>query len=167
MEHWYCIYTKAKKEDQVCRRLMDKSDIEVFNPKLMRTQKRGRRSTDVVEALFPCYLFSRFNPDKYCHMIKYTSGVKRIVGDGAGNPFRVDDSIIALIKSRAKDGFVHCAERANFTAGSKVVVKEGPLKGLAGIFLEEITSQERVIILLNAIVYQARVELPKTLVDSA
>jgi len=168
MEHWYCIYTKAKKEDQVCRRLMDTSDIEVFNPKLKRTQKRNRGgdARDVVEPLFPCYIFSRFNPGKYYHMIKYTSGVKKIVGDGAGNPYRVDENVIALIKSRAKDGFIRCMERSDFTAGDNVIVKEGPLKGLMGIFLGEVNVRDRVIILLSAIAYQARIELEKSFIAS-
>lgn len=165
MEHWYCIYTKAKKEDLVCKRLMDISDIEVFNPKLKTKKNNNGKSRHVAEALFPCYIFSRFNPEKNYHMIKYTSGVKRVIGDRAGKPYIVDDSIITLIKSKAEDGFVRI-KRPDFTAGTEVNIQDGPLKGLRGIFLEEVTARDRVIILLNAITYQLRVELSKSFVVS-
>ena len=145
---------------------MDVSDIEVFNPKLRRTQYCRGKSKDTIEALFPCYIFSRFNPGKYYHMIKYTSGVKRVVGDGAGNPYIVDEGIIDLIKSKANDGFIHI-QPSDFNAGDRVTVQEGPLKGLTGIFLEEVNARDRVLILLNTITYQARITIEKSFLARA
>lgn len=162
MEHWYCIYTKQKKEDQICKRLMDIPEIEIFNPKLKRTKYMRGRLREVVEELFPSYIFSRFNPVKYYHMIKYTGGVKRIIGDGSGNPYIVDNRIIELIKSKAKNGFI-LIEPSSFNVGTgeKVIIKEGPLKGFMGIFLKELNARDRVLVLLNVMTYQARVEIEK------
>jgi transcriptional antiterminator RfaH len=65
MEHWYCIYKKPKTEDQVSQCLMNVPDIEVFYPKLKRKKFIGGKLKDAVEELFPCYIFSRFNPVKH------------------------------------------------------------------------------------------------------
>ena len=45
--------------------------------------------------------------------------------------------------------------------GDRVVVQEGPLQGLSGIFEQALDERERVVILLEAIRYQARVLIEK------
>ena len=160
MEHWYCIYTKPKMEDHVSRRLMNWPDIEVFNPKLKKSGFSRGRFKEIIEGLFPCYIFLKFNPDRYCHLIKYMRGTKKILGDRYGVPQIVDEEIIQLIKSRIEYGFF-CIESYDFTAGEQVVIKEGPLNGLKGIFLKGLNARDRVLILLNTLAYQARIEIDK------
>ncbi len=156
MVNWYCIYTKPKKEEGVEKMLKEYLNLEVFNPKVKRKKLVKGRYIYLEEELFPCYIFSRFDPKRHLHTIRYTRGVRKIVGEKS--PYVVDDSIIEAIKSRMVGGFVRLQPK-RFLPGERVLIKEGPFKGVEGIFLEELSSKERVIILLNLIKYQARVKI--------
>jgi len=157
--NWYVIYTKPKAEDIVSQKLRQ-AGLEVYNPK-MRVKKYVRnRYCEAIEQLFPCYLFARFEADKYLWMITYTRGVKKVVGS-RNTPWPVADGVIDFIRSNEKDGFIirRCEE---ITEGDTVRIAEGPLSGLTGIFKQIIKETERVILLLNAIEYQARVIIERT-----
>jgi transcriptional antiterminator RfaH len=158
MENWYCIYTKANYADNLCRRFAEFSDIEVLNPKLKRKKYIRGKLQNVIEDFFPCYIFARFDLVRYYHMIKYTRGVRRIVGDTMGAPWVVDEKIIEIIELRARDGYIHI-EPNRFNIGDQVLIKGGPFSGFMGVFVEEIKPRERVLILLNTIQFEARLEL--------
>jgi len=162
IRNWYCIYTKPKQEDLLSRRLSDITEIEVFNPKLKKKKYVRGRLKEIVEELFPCYIFSRFNPDRYFHMVRFTRGVRRIVGNEV--PFVVDEDIISLIRSKIKEGFVNL-EPPVFKSGEQIFIKDGPLGGLTAIFLKELSAKERVLVLLNTLAYQAKVELDRCLLS--
>lgn len=157
--NWYCIYTKPNQEDSVCRKLGELPGMELLNPKLKRKKYVRKRLVDVVEELFPCYIFSRFDLSAYSHLITYTRGVKRFVGDRCGAPFVVDESIIECISSRMTNG-VFQYDPPKFGRGDKVVITDGPFHGLAGSVLSDLKPNERVMILLDAITLHARVEVP-------
>ena len=162
---WFCIYTKRKQEDTVCKSLARLEGIETFNPKLQRKKSVRGKIMEVVEHLFPCYLFCGFEERGYFHKIRYTRGVKRFVGDQAGGPQEVDESIIDLIRSRMNvTGYVSI-ESPRLEPGEQVVIKEGPLSGLSGLLLSESKPGERVTLLLNAILYQARVEVDSGFIE--
>jgi transcription elongation factor/antiterminator RfaH len=163
MKHWYCIYTKPAQEDIICRKLCELPEIELLNPKLKRKKFARHRFTEVIEQLFPCYIFSKFDALQYFHLIRYTRGVKRFVGDRADSPYTVDDSIIEFIKAKMNDGLV-TMEPIEFVPGQAVRIVDGPFGGLSGVFLEELKPHERVMILLNTIQYQAKVMIPLELV---
>ena len=152
--NWYAIYTKPKSEEVVSENLK-RAGIEVYNPKLRLKKYLRNQYREVIEPLFPCYIFGRFEPEKYQWMITYTRGVRKIVGDKT-YPWPVAEDIIGFIRSNEKDGFVaiKCEE---LSEGDRVRISEGPLSGLTGIFKKVIKGTERVVLLLNAIEYQARV----------
>jgi transcriptional antiterminator RfaH len=160
---WYCIYTKAGQEDAVSKKLSELPGLQVFNPKMKRKKYSRSRLVEAVEELFPCYIFAQFELVNYLHMIRYTRGVRRFVGDRNGLPYLVDESIIACIQAQMSNGFVQL-QSPQFSPGEQVMVTQGPLGGLTGIFVEELKPRERVIILLNTIRYQAKVEVPIGLV---
>jgi transcriptional antiterminator RfaH len=162
MNHWYCIYTKPKYEGLLCERLSGLSDIETFNPKLKVHNFIRGRFREVVEELFPCYIFSRFDPLRYYHTIKYTRGVRHIVGDASGAPYIIDEGIIDLIRSNIKEGYVSL-DQTDFKTGDQVVIRCGPLNGLKGVFLRKMKASERVLVLLNTIDYQARIEVDRSI----
>lgn len=157
MKNWYCIYTKPKMEESVSCQLLNLPDIEVFQPKLKRSGLRRGKVQEKTEHLFPCYLFSRFTPSRYYHLITYTRGVKRIISDPSGHPCVVDDRIIDQIRSRLKDGYIYL-EPTIFNPGDRVMIQEGPLAGFTGIF-QQLKARDRVLMLLNFINYQARIEV--------
>lgn len=166
MKNWYCVYTKPAQEDAVARKLSELLGLEVFNPKI-KTKKFSRaKLVESIEGLFPCYFFTRFDHTKYIHTITYTRGVKRFVGDAAGIPYVVDDAIIESIQARLKEGFV-ALNSTRFVGGERVLVEEGPFSGLSGLFINDLRPNERVLILLDAIRYQATLEINREMVARA
>ena len=151
---WYAVYTKPKKEDSVAFSLQN-IGLEVLNPKIKFRKFKRNRLTDVIEPLFPCYLFANFDKDKYAHLITYTRGVKYIVGKKS--PVAVQDEVINVIKDGIEDHNLIVIKPSTFKNGDKVLIKDGPFKDFYGIFEKEIKGHERVMILLETI--QCRVEL--------
>lgn len=151
---WYAVYTKPKKEDSVAFFLQN-IGLEVLAPKIKFRKFKRNKLTDVIEPLFPCYLFANFDKDKYAHLITYTRGVRYIVGKK--NPVAVQDEVINVIKDGIEDNNIIVIKPSTFKNGDRVLIKDGPFKDFYGIFEKEIKGHERVMILLETI--QCRVEL--------
>jgi len=153
MMNWYAIYTKPKAEDAVSEKLRQ-AGLAVYNPKLKARKYIRNKYREVVEQLFPCYLFAKFESEKFLWMITYTRGVKKVVGAN-GRPWTVSEEVIDFIRRYEQDGFV-TMRYEDIKEGDVVRIAEGPLSGLTGIFKRVIKGTERVLLLLNAIEYQAR-----------
>jgi len=151
---WYSIYTKPAKEELVSSRLRT-IGIEVLNPKIRTIKYKKNRLAEVVESLFPCYLFARFEKERYTHLITYTSGVRYIVGKS--NPVIVQDEIVCAIQERMGQDNILVMQPEKFQEGSRVRIREGPFRDFYGIFEREVKGSERVMILLDLL--HCRVEL--------
>jgi transcriptional antiterminator RfaH len=145
---WYAIYTKAGKEDSVTF-LLRNAGIDVLNAKLKSSRFRHKRLIELIEPLFPCYIFADFEKEKYAHMITYTRGTRYIVGKQ--NPISVSNQIITAIKDNLKQDDIIIMRPSRFCRGDRVLIKDGPFKNFIGLFEREIRGPERVMILLDAI----------------
>lgn len=152
---WYAIYLKSGKEDSVSSQLK-KIGIEVINAKLKIKKFKNNRLTEVIEPLFPCYIFADFDKDKYSHMITFTRGVRYIVGKS--NPLVISEDIIQAIKENMNENNFVIIKPRKFSKGEKVIIKEGPLKNFYGIFEKELKGPERVMILLETLNYKVEID---------
>lgn len=152
MKNWYVINTKPKKEFQV-ERLFTEGGIEIYNPKYLHE--------DRIKPFFPGYEFIYFDfPDQY-RLVKYTRGVKKVVGVRE-IPVPIPEEVISEIKSREVNGLVEIDKYGEKpVVGDEIEVVEGPLRGLRGVFKRELTAKERVLILLNYVTYQAQLIIEK------
>jgi len=152
MENWYVINTKPKKEFQV-EKLFTEGGFKYYNPVY--------RQEDRVRPFFPGYGFLVFEfPDKY-QLVKYTRGIKRVVGNREG-PIPIPDEVIQQIKAREIEGLIELEKHGAMPlVGDEIEVAEGPLKGLKGIFQKEIGDKERVMILLSYVSYQGQLLIEK------
>lgn len=152
---WYALYTKPWSEDSVVSRLQD-IGIEVLNPKLKSKKYQRNKISEVIEPLFPCYLFAHFEKERYSHLITYTRGVRYIVGKT--HPVVVHDEVIGTIKESMEDGNIVVIRPQRFERGERVFIREGPFKDFYGIFEREIKGNERVMILLDSISYKLEID---------
>jgi transcription antitermination factor NusG len=136
-----------------------------LNPKIKVERAIRGRVNQVVEALFPRYIFLKMDFNKYYHLIKNTRGVKSVLGDRAGEPISVDTEIIEIIRQAVQRGPVYKQE-TQFTKGDKVIIKGGIFDALEATVLKDLRAQNRVLVMLNA-VYQARLEISKNLLTKA
>lgn len=164
LPQWYAVRTHPRQEDRAELNLRS-WQVETFNPR-MREQRYNEFSGKPInlnKPLFPRYIFARFEVDRLLHKIWYTRGVQSVLGFGEG-PVSIADELIDLIKSKVGgDGFVRMKEELK--PGDKVIIKEGPLRTFMGVFEREVKSTDRVIILLNAVKYQARVMVERNGVE--
>ncbi len=152
MKNWYVINTKPKKEFQV-EKLFTEGGIKIYYPKYMHE--------DRIKPFFPGYGFIYFDFPLQYRLVKYTRGVKRVVGVKEV-PVPIPDKIIHEIKSREVDGLIEIDKYGEKPeVGDEIEVVEGPLRGLKGVFKKELTANERVLILLNYVTYQAQLIIEK------
>lgn len=153
---WYVVQTKPQEEDLVRQRLV-KADFEVFLPRI-KAAVRGSRGATRIRALFPAYLFMRcdFRDTNVVHMIKYTRGVRKILG--GNDPVPLPDVVIDTIKERVGEGDV-VMQQMVFKKGDKVRIKNGWMEDLVGVLEKPVSAQGRVRVLLNIVNKAVRTEL--------
>jgi transcriptional antiterminator RfaH len=158
MESWFVVNTKPKKESQV-ERLFIEGGFTIYCPKYRREKR--------VVPFFPGYAFLRFEFPGQFQMVKYTRGVKRVVGNDAG-PTPIPKETVEGIRARERDGLIVFERYGEEpSVGDEIEVVEGPLKGLRGVFRKEIGDNERVMILLNYVSYQGMLLIEKTKLKKA
>lgn len=148
---WYIIQTKPAQEEWV-RRRWEEAGYEIFLPKIKKLVRGGGRVTERIRSLFPSYLFARldFEDAETYKNVKYTRGVRRILGNG-GSPIPVAEKVIDVIRERVDDhGILVLEERLTFKKGDSIQVKSGPLADLIGVLEQPVSASGRVRVLLQA-----------------
>ena len=160
---WYVIKTQPKQEVRAeCN--LRAWDIKTFLPKISErhTNPFTGLTSNFISPLFPGYLFAQFEVSHSLRRVCFTRGVHSVINFGNG-PTSIDDKIIQLIQSRVgEDGLVKHDNELN--AGDQVMIDNGPLRHMIGVFQYDIKGTDRVAILLTAISYQGRVIIEKDLV---
>jgi transcription antitermination factor NusG len=152
MANWFVLNTKPKKEFQV-ERLFTEGGIKVYNPKYMHDKR--------IKPFFPGYGFIYFDFPLQYQLVRYTRGVKRVVGTQEG-PIPIPEEVIAGLKSREINGLIELLKYGEEPeTGDEIEVVEGPLKGLRGIFEKKLDDKDRVLILLNYVTYQGKLLIEK------
>ncbi len=152
MESWFVINTKPKKEFQL-KKIFEEAGFNYYNP-VYKTEDR-------IKPFFPGYGFLFFNfPDQY-QLVRFTRGVKRVVGNREG-PIPIPEAMIQEIKRREVNGLIELAKYGQEPeVGDEVEIAEGPWKGLRGIFKKELSDKDRVMILLSYVSYQGQLLIEK------
>lgn len=158
---WYVIHTKPRQEDRADRNLRAWG-VPTLSPKLRcRRSRSNGPSGDRVEPLFPRYIFARFAAADLLYKVRFTRGVHAVVEFG-GHPIPVEDDVMALLESRiGEDGFITSGRE--FRRGDAVVIEDGPLKDLVGVFECNVNASHRVKILLTTVSCRAHLEIDRDL----
>jgi transcriptional antiterminator RfaH len=159
---WYAVHTHSLQEERAAENL-NAWGVETLAPmyKKRRVNPNTGRTHYLTRSLFPRYIFAYFEAGRMLRKVSFTRGVCQVVGFGDG-PVPVENEMIELIKSHvAKDGFIQFNE--DLKRGDKVVIRDGPLANLVGIFERDIKDSDRVLMLLTAISYQGHVTIDRQL----
>lgn len=153
MENWFVIHTKPKKEFHV-EKIFLENGFRIYNPKYLNENR--------IKPFFPCYEFLYFDYPGQYKLVRYTRGVRRVVGNENG-PIPISEDTILSIKARERNGIIELLKYGEEPqVGDEIEVVEGPLKGLRGIFKKEVSDRERVLILLNYVAYQGQLWIEKS-----
>ena len=96
---WYCVRTQPRREHIAAGNLRERAQVDVFAPRI-RVPRRSRsgRPSAVVEALFPGYIFARFD---CLHQLRHVMAVSAVTGvvKFGGRFAAVADSVIEVLSS--------------------------------------------------------------------
>ncbi|HEU6449320.1 MAG TPA: transcriptional activator RfaH [Verrucomicrobiae bacterium] len=144
---WYCARTKPKHEHIAASNLERNFGLEVFNPRLRLERATRRGPMRVIEALFPCYIFVRFEFAELFDVVRYSNGISSLVHFRNIVP-AVPDAVIEDLRRRFESDQPMPVEDA-LSAGDQVTVAEGAMMGFHGVVLRVLPARQRVQILLD------------------
>ena len=153
---WYALHTKSRFEQKVHDQLCGKS-LETFLPRIQVWSRRKDRRKKILVPMIPGYVFvrSQLEAEEYYRIIQ-TIGVVRMVAL-KGKPIPAnDDEISSLMILHGTDRTVQ--NRSYMAKGNQVMIMEGPLKGLIGIYLRH-KSKSKVVVSLELLQRSLEVEI--------
>lgn len=157
MKCWYLVSTKPRKDSYAQEQLINQN-YEVYRPVTKRIKTRTNKKVQLIESLFPRYLFVRMeNGVDDWGPVRSTKGVAGVVRFGA-QLAKVEDSLIHEIKTREKVWSDQTIDMDRFKKGQTVKVTQGPFSGLDAVFARY-NGEQRVIVLLNILGNQAHLTM--------
>lgn len=147
---WYCIRTKPKSEHLAARNLVGFANLdEVFCPRIRYEKSTRRGKVWFVEALFPGYLFARFELSHDIRAVNAATGVLGVLRFADDYP-QIENSFIEVLKGEfpEEEGAIRIIE-PEIRQGDKVIVTEGPMKGLETVVTRLVSGQDRVQVLME------------------
>ncbi len=146
---WYCVKAQTKREHIAARHLRDLDAVEVLCPQIRYRKATRRGKVWFQEALFPGYLFAKFDRNENERAVKYAFGVRGLVHFGSQVP-HVPDEFMDELQQRMEERGGEIIEVApKIEVGSEVEVADGPLAGESGKVLEVIPGKDRVLMLIE------------------
>ena len=155
--HWYAIHTRSHFEQKVYDGLRGKA-IEAFLPRIQMLSRRKDRRKKILVPMLPGYIFVHMDgdPEHYWDIIK-TVGVVRMIGfEGKPVPAN-DEEVKALMILDGTDRTVH--NKAYMKRGDRVMIMEGPLKGLVGLYLRHKGQSDKVVVSVELLKRSLAVEI--------
>ena len=144
--HWYAAYTCVHREKRVAEFLRAKA-IPHFLPLCEEVHRWVSGPVRLQIPLFPGYVFVRLALADELQVLT-VPGVVRLVGSGTG-PSALPDQDIAAIREALLSPLCIRPHRY-LIAGQKVMIINGPMRGLHGILLRH-KNQTRVVVSLELI----------------
>lgn len=154
---WYCLHTKPKTEHIAAAILTHQLGVEAYCPRLRFQKSTARGKVWFQEALFPRYVFARFDLETMMRAVRYSMHVVRIV-EFNERPSALPDEVIEELKAEMGYEDVVVVHR-ELQVGDEVELTEGPMRGLKGVVQSVLSGQDRVRVLLEFLGRQNAVEL--------
>lgn len=156
---WYCLRSQPKHEHIAAAHLKLMDDVDVFLPRIRFKRVTKRTSMYVTEALFPGYLFARFNLMSAFRKVQSVPGVSKIVNFNNEWPF-IQDSVIEDLKQLVGTEEPRVVSTNNIHSGSRVIIAEGPFQGFEALVQQVLPAQLRIAVLIELLGQHTRVEIP-------
>jgi transcriptional antiterminator RfaH len=146
-ERWYCVRSKPKKERLASRSLSTLEGVDVFCPQIRFQRKTVRGTVWFQEAMFPGYLFARFDLFEMKGKVSYSPGVLNIPVFG-GWYVPVPDEVIESLKSDLdSESLVEAV--LPLEVGEETTILTGSMQGLKVKVIKLMPAQDRVGVLME------------------
>src|SRR5215468_1390818 len=159
--YWCCAQIEPYRE-RLALHCLGLNGFEVYCPRLREQRRSFGRKIVRTPPLFLNYTFVLIVSGWW--NARWSAGVRRLVMDGE-LPAKVPDAVIAEIRSREKNGLVELIKPRGLAPGTRVRVTSGPLSERIGM-LAVLKPHERVVVLLNLLGGDQRVELAQAAIEA-
>lgn len=146
---WYTLKTKTKSEHIAAAHLRKYHDVEIFCPRIRFHRVTRRGKVLFHQAMFPSYIFARFDFEEQSRAVTYANGVSTIVHFGE-HYVPIAPDFIDFLKSEIGPGEVKTL-KPTIEPGDEVEIAVGPFRGIRAIVHHYMPAKERVQILMEVL----------------
>jgi transcriptional antiterminator RfaH len=144
---WYCLRSQPKHEHIAAAHLRLLQGITVFCPRIRFKRATRQGLVWVTEAMFPGYLFARFELAAMHRQVRYAHGVSGIVRFADRYP-TIEEG--ALAQLRGQTGAAEIEELDyGLSEGDQVQIVGGAFVGLDAVVTQVLSAKERVKVLMD------------------
>lgn len=155
---WYCVRSQPKHEHIAAACLRNLPDVEVFLPRIRFKRATQRGTVWATEALFPGYLFAKFQLKHSLRAVQSVGGVQGVVQFGIHWPTIPNEVILEIMAAIGQEAIRIISDE--FKPGEKVFIADGALYGLKAVVSRAMPGDERIAVLMEFLGQQTHLELP-------
>jgi transcriptional antiterminator RfaH len=156
---WFCLKTQPKHEHIAAAHLRQVLALEVFLPRIRFKRATRQGMAWATEALFPGYLFARFDWHISLRLVQSARSVRGVVHFGERWPVVPDTTIRDLCEVVGATGLRTIPEQ--FSLGDEVQIAAGAMRGLRAVVTRVLPRRERIAVLMEFLGRQTMIELPR------
>ena len=145
-KEWFCLRTQTKREHIAAAILDSLEEVEVFCPRISQIKKTRTGKKRFVEAMFPGYIFAKFQFHAHSRQVVHSQGITRMVELGERRV--IPKHVVEDLKASLPDDVIEAPD-LSILPGAEIEVITGSLKGLNGKVLAQMSAQNRIQILLE------------------
>jgi transcriptional antiterminator RfaH len=154
---WFCARTQSKREHLAALWLKNQLGIEVYVPRIRFRRPQPRGMVWFTEALFPNYLFARFDLASLAQQVDFAPGVRGLVRFGQHCP-TIPERVIEGLQASVLPDQVHVIDEW-VQPGETVQLAGNVFHGLEGVVTQVMPARQRVTVLLEFLGRQTTIEL--------
>jgi transcriptional antiterminator RfaH len=157
---WYCLRSQPKREHIAAAHLRMLEGVTVFCPRIRFKRATRQGLVWVTEAMFPGYLFARFELSEMHRQVQYAHGVSGIVRFADRYPAIEEE---ALAQLRDHTGIAEVKElNYGLSQGDQVKIVQGVFAGLEAVVTQVLSAKERVKVLMDFLGRQMEAEVERS-----
>src|SRR5260221_6911022 len=160
---WYCLQAKHKQEHIAAAHLRQLKEVIVFCPRLRFRRQTRTGVAWVTEALFPGYLFAKFDFVRMQRVVGYAHGVRSIVRFANRYP-TIDEVTVAQLSQHVGEGQIKVIDYEPLR-GDNVKVVEGAFAGLDAVVTQILPARDRVRVVMDFLGRKVEAEIGTQRVD--
>lgn len=158
MSRWYVINTQTRAEERAAFHL-ESQGFEVFLPRYRKQRRHARRTDIVLRPLFPSYLFVRLDvTHQQWRSINGTIGVNALMASGL-IPLPVPRGLVEGLIANSDGKSMIVVSPPTLKKGQRVTIDTGAFADYTAVF-EEMIDEKRVLLLLDLLGQEVRLQVP-------
>ena len=155
---WFCLRSQPRHEHIAAAHLRSLPGVEVFLPRIRFQRATRQGKAWVTEALFPGYLFARFDWHTSLRAVQHARGVSRVVHFGDRWP-TLEPELITDLQRAVGTAEAPRVVPMPLNPGDEVTITTGAFHGLSAVVTQVLPGRQRVTVLLDFLGRQTSVQL--------